>query len=175
MIYAYGLPAAAFLAAARLWRVEPRDPLADLCEIAAAGLLLLMVAIQLRLWTTGSLAAPDYDLADMAAQSLWWLIAAAVLLQGRLAARLPWARHAGNGLVVLAMAQLVLGHLLAANPLLSADPVGRLPLLNLLAVAYLAPAALLGAIAAAPDTGSTPGSARRSPSWRACSPSPGCR
>ncbi len=148
VLYAYGLPGAAFLAAARLWRTEPRDPVADLCEIAAAGFFLLMVALQLRLWTSGTLAAPSYDLAEMAPQTLWWLVAAAVLLQARLAPRLPWARYVGNGLILLAMAQLVLGHLLAANPLWIPDPVGRLPLANLLAAAYFAPAILLGAFGA---------------------------
>lgn len=150
-LYAYGLPAACFIAAARLWRQGAGDPLADLCEIAAAGFLLLLGALQLRLWTAGAIDAASYGLTDMAAQSLWWLAAAALLLRADLAPRLPWAPTVGRGLLVLAMVQLVVGHLGFANPLGTGEPVGTLPLLNLLGAAYLAPAALLGLIAARGD------------------------
>jgi uncharacterized membrane protein len=147
VIYGYGLPGAAFLAAGHLLRrAVPDDPLADVAETAGIVLLFLMVALQLRIWTAGSLETPGYTLTDMAMQSLWWLIASLLLLRPATLRRLPAARHAGLGLLALAGVQLAIGHLIAANPLFVEGPVGTAPLLNLLAVAYLAPAMLLGLI-----------------------------
>jgi uncharacterized membrane protein len=150
VIYGYGLPAAAFILAARLLRRTARAPdaaLADLAETTAVAFLFLMVALQLRIWTAGSLAAPGYRLFDMGVQSLWWLIAALLLLRPATVARLPAARWGGLGLMALASAQLLLGHLVAANPLATGDPVGTLPVANLIGLAYLAPALLLGLVA----------------------------
>lgn len=150
VIYGYGLPAAAFLLAARLLRRTARTPdaaLADLAETTAVAFLFLMVALQLRIWTAGSLAAPGYRLFDMGVQSLWWLIAALLLLRPATVARLPAARWGGLGLMALASAQLLFGHLVAANPLATGEPVGTLPLANLIGLAYLAPALLLGLLA----------------------------
>jgi uncharacterized membrane protein len=150
VIYGYGLPAAAFLYAAQLLRRTARSEdaaLADLAETTAVGFLFLMVALQLRIWTAGSLAAPGYRLFDMAVQTLWWLIAALLLLRPAVIARLPAARWGGLGLTAIACAQLLFGHLIAQNPLATGDPVGTLPVANLLALAYLAPALLLGLVA----------------------------
>lgn len=146
VLWGYGVPALAFLGAAKLTGRAAEDRLAALLAAAAAGFAFLMVAFQLRLWTAGSLRGA-YRLEDMVVQTLWWLTAAGLLLHPALAGRLPWARRAGLALVGLASAQILLGHLLAENPLLVATPIGDRPVVNLLAAAYLLPAAGLALLA----------------------------
>ncbi|HUS54956.1 MAG TPA: DUF2339 domain-containing protein [Thermohalobaculum sp.] len=142
VIYGYGIPAAAFLGASRLFGDARSDPLAALCEAAAVGFGFLMVALQLRVWTSGTIVGADYGLFDQAVQSVWWLIAAGLLLQRQVTARSKVALFGGRALLALAAVQIVLGHLLASNPLFVDDPVGEWPLVNLLGLAYLVPAVL---------------------------------
>jgi uncharacterized membrane protein len=148
VIYGYGIPAAAFFAASRLFGDARRDPLAALCEAGAAGFGFLMVALQLRAWTAGTIFWVDYGLFDQAVQSVWWLIAASLLLRREVTARSHVALYGGRGLLALAAFQIGLGHLLANNPLLAGEPVGAWPLFNLLGLAYLAPAMLCWLLAA---------------------------
>ena len=147
VIYGYGIPAVAFLFAARLFRTDSSDPLAMLCEIAGIGFAFLLVALQLRIWTSGDIDVPRYDLFDQAVQSVWWLIAAALLLRRELDERAPWAWFVGAGLLGLSVLQIALGQVIANNPVLTDEPVGDLPLLNLLGLAYLLPAAMLWVLA----------------------------
>jgi uncharacterized membrane protein len=109
--------------------------------------------LQLRLWTAGALDAPRHGLFDQAVQTLWWLGAASALLRPTARARLATAWHGGAALLALACAQIVFGHMIAANPLFTGEAVGGAPVFNLLGLAYLAPAALLAALAA--DKGAT--------------------
>jgi uncharacterized membrane protein len=139
VLWGYGVPAAAFLLAARRLGT---DPLALPCRAAAAGLGFLMVALQLRLWTGGSLAEAPWGLLDSGVQSLWWLVAATFLLRG---AGPVWI--AGAVLLGAAAVQLGLGHLIAMNPLLTGEAVGDWPGVNLLGLGYLAPALALGWLA----------------------------
>ena len=55
VIYGYGFPAAAFLLASRRFGDPRRDPLAALCEAGGVAFAFLMVALQLRLWSAGTL------------------------------------------------------------------------------------------------------------------------
>jgi uncharacterized membrane protein len=75
-------------------------------------------------------------------QSVWWLIAAGLLLRREVTARSHVALYGGQGLLALAAFQIGLGHLLANNPLFVDQTVGAWPLFNLLGLAYLAPAML---------------------------------
>ena len=146
--YGYGLPAIAFLLAARLFGDARTEPLAALCEAAAAAFGFLAVSLQLKAWTSGSLFTPNYALFDQAVQTAWWLTCAGLLLRREVTARSHVARYGSRALLVLAGAQVVLGHLVLANPLLSAGSVGTLPVLNLLGLAYLVPALLAWVLAA---------------------------
>jgi uncharacterized membrane protein len=148
VIYGYSIPAAALAGASRLFGDARRDPLAALCEAAAVGFGFLMVALQLRVWTAGTIIGADYGLFDQAVQSVWWLMAAGLLLQREVTARSQVALYGGRGLLVLAALQIGLGHLVGNNPLFVNDPVGAWPLFNLLGLAYLAPALLCGLLAA---------------------------
>jgi uncharacterized membrane protein len=144
VIYGYGIPAAALLGASRLFGDARRDPLAALCEAAAAGFGFLMVSLQLRVWTAGTIVWAEYGLYDQAVQSVWWLVAAGLMLRREVTARSRVALYGGRALLVLAALQIVLGHLLGNNPLLADEPVGAWPLVNLLGLAYLAPAVACG-------------------------------
>ncbi|WP_071675696.1 DUF2339 domain-containing protein [Nioella nitratireducens] len=143
VLYGYGLPAVALWLASRLFRAGGDDLTGTVLEIAAAGFAFLMVALQLRLWGAGSLKEPRWTLFDIAVQILWSLTAAAMLLRRELLARHGWAVKAGQGLVLLSMLMIVLGSVLAQSPLLVPQQIGSWPVVNLLGLAYLAPAAIL--------------------------------
>ena len=92
--------------------------------------------------TTAS-AQASRPLIETALHALWWLLVAAGLLRGGQPAPRPALTAAGNALMAASLAALVLGCTLLFNPLVTGDPVGRLPVLNALGLAYLLPAVLL--------------------------------
>ena len=144
VIYGYGIPAVSFFAASRIFGDARRDPLAALCEAGAAAFGVLMVTLQLRIWTSGTIFWGTYGLFDQAVQSIWWLIAAGLLLRPEVTQRSHVALFGGRALLALAALQIALGHLLANNPLFAYERVGGVPLFNLLGLAYLTPAILCG-------------------------------
>ncbi|TCP42920.1 DUF2339 domain-containing protein [Rhodovulum marinum] len=151
VIYGYGLPAAAMAGAARIFArgpEGPRAPVALLCEILAAGFAFLMVAFQLKLWTSGTLRPQGWDLFDSAVQVAWWSVATMLLLDRRVTALRPWPRPAGLLVLLAAGLAVGLGHVLSLNPLWTGEAVGTLPLLNLLGLAYLLPALIFWALGA---------------------------
>ena len=143
VVYGYGLPALAIYVASRLFGDPRTDMLAGLCQAVAAGLAFLMVALQLRIWTSGAIDHPRYDLFDQSIQSVWWLLVAALLLYQRSVERAVWARWAGYGLLALAAMQVLFGQVLGNSPLFSHQPVGAALVVNLLLLAYGVPAVLL--------------------------------
>lgn len=147
VVYGYGLPALTIFLAARILGRGGADAVTTLCEIAAAGFAFLMVALQLKLWTSGALFTPHWRLFDQAVQSLWWITAAALLLAEARRGKRPWTRIAGTGLLFLSLASVIFGHVLMKSPLMNREPVGFLPLLNLLGLAYLVPAVLYSGMA----------------------------
>ncbi|OWU86229.1 hypothetical protein ATO6_05160 [Oceanicola sp. 22II-s10i] len=150
VLYGYGLPAVALAVAARWFARDNSDLLVPLCEVAALGFALLMVSTQLLLWSNGELGA-RWQLTDHAIQTIWWTIAAALLLHARVVDRRPWAQWIGIGLLSLALAASVLFQVMQQNPIATGMPVGSWPLVNGLTLAYLIPAILFGTIAALRD------------------------
>jgi uncharacterized membrane protein len=146
VLYGYGIPAAALWRAGGILRRGGPDPLAVICQTAAVAFGFLLVAFQARIWTAGAIDG-YFALLDHSVQTLWWLIAAGLLLHRDVAAHLPTAGFGGAGLLTLACLQIVVGHLLWANPVWSDDPVGSWPVINLLGLAYLAPALALAWLA----------------------------
>lgn len=153
VIYGYGLPAAALIGAARLFsRTEMgrHDPLVILCEILGLGFGFLMVAFQLKLWTSGTIRPANWDLFDSAVQVLWWITAAALCLRRSATAQRPWLRYAGGAVLMAAGLVVGLGHGLSLNPLYNRALVGTWPLVNLLGLAYLLPAISFGWLGSRP-------------------------
>jgi uncharacterized membrane protein len=148
LIYAYAMPAVCFWLAARLFARAPEDPLANLLLGGAlvAWLLLAAQLIALSVRPTG--AGPVPGLAETGLNATAWLATALVLLRW-------WRREPGARLPPLAAALLIAAaaaavvgnNLVFANPVLTGEPVGARPILNLLLAGFGLPAAL--ALAAA--------------------------
>lgn len=150
VLYGYGLPAVFTGFAARVFARGGRDTAVVLCEIAAAGFGFLMVALQLRIWSSGSLDAPSWLLRDSAIQSVWWIVGSMLLLDRRFAGGRAWAQAAGQLLLGASGALVIFGSLVANNPVFEHEWVGRGPVFNLISLAYLVPALLYAAMAWAP-------------------------
>ena len=143
VLYGYGLPAAAFLLAARWFRRAGDDALVMLLEAGALVFVTLLATLEIHSMLAGSLRVPRSGLLEPSLQSVAWLaIAVGLTLRGGW-----WARRVvvwGSRLLVgAALVQIVCVQVLLDNPLWSAMPVGHLPVLNLLLLAYGLPALLL--------------------------------
>ena len=147
LLYGYGVPALAFWWAARRFRAQRDDHLVTLLEAGALALFWLLVTFEIRSLVAGDLAARAYDFPEQSLQTVAWLAIAYACLRlhrssGRVALLWGWRLLAG-----LAAVHSPLVQLLAFNPLWTGEPVGAWPLLNLLALAYLVPAAFALAFA----------------------------
>ena len=146
VLYGYGIPALAFYAAARLFR--PRDAVRTVALLESGALVfaLLLVALEIRLWTEGQIAAAQLTLFEASLHSLVWL--AAGWWRGR-----TWlsSRRAIDGwwsatLCGLGVATVVLFQLVGLNPVATHAPVAGYPIFNVLIIAYLLPAVLVTCI-----------------------------
>lgn len=140
VLYGYGVPALAFWWAARRLRRQDDDSLVLLLEGGALVLTWLWVTFEIRSLIVGDLGRLSYDLTEQSLQTLAWLAMAYGWLRayrhsGRVVLLWGWRLLAGLAAVHSPLFQLFL-----SNPLWSGDPVGNWPLVNLLALAYLAPA-----------------------------------
>ncbi|MDE2005974.1 MAG: DUF2339 domain-containing protein [Rhodospirillales bacterium] len=142
LLYGYGIPAIAFFAAARLFARLRDDWLITLLEGGALAFAALLGTLEIHNILLGPVGT-RYGLLEPCLQTIVWLaIALGLDARPQWAARpvALWGRRALSG---LAVAQIVLVLLLWRNPLWSYEPVGTLPVLNLLLLAYGVPAALL--------------------------------
>lgn len=146
ILYGYGVPAAACFFAAREFRKIKDDWLVAVLEAAALAFAVLLVSLEIRLFVAGSLDALHYGLLEQSLQSIAWLAIGSGLAirDGRSANVIS---HYGARLLLGAAAvQIVLLQLLVSNPLWSGEAVGSVPLLNVLSLAYLVPAAFAFAV-----------------------------
>jgi uncharacterized membrane protein len=148
LLWGYGVPALAFLAAAHWLSRDGRDAMARLSEAMGIVVAVLLVFFQLRHALHGGVMPARYGgLLDAGLAVLTVLCAALILL--RVDAQRPdaitriGARLFGLIALVVSGAGLVLG----VNPLLTDVPVAGGPFLNALLPAYLLPAILAGTIA----------------------------
>jgi uncharacterized membrane protein len=157
LLLAYGVPAACFWWAARIFLRRRDGIVVRLLEGGAALFGTLLVLLEIRHgFHPGALGAERWDFAEAAWQCSALFACAVIALwlhrRGGRVAMLWAARAAGAvGLVVGVI-------LLATNPWATNRDVGVLPLLNALAPAYLLPALLVGwAVARAPELREPPG------------------
>jgi uncharacterized membrane protein len=141
ILYGYGIPAVAFWWAASRFRRSADDLLVMVLEAGTLTFVWLFATLEIRSLVAGSLTVPRYGLAEQSLQTIAWLaLAYGWLRLYRVSGRKPllwgWRLLAG-----LAAVHTPLFQLLASNPLWSSDPVGDWPVVNLLALAYLAPGA----------------------------------
>jgi uncharacterized membrane protein len=147
LLYAYGVPLVAFALAAR-WFGEgrPADPLAAALNGGALIFWLLLVTQEIR-GAAGLSGVPPLGLAEASALGLAWLGTGLLLLRWQRLDPAAIVPRLGWPVLAAVAAALFLGHnLLLANPVLTGDPVGAWPALNLLLPAYGLPA-LLAALA----------------------------
>jgi uncharacterized membrane protein len=121
--------------------------IAKLASVSATGLLIFWSALEMRHWFQGPLVDLSQPLGAAEAYSypvlfLLWSLALRYLKQAN--ARLEM-RMIGYAMLAASGAWVVLGNMLAFSPLLQKWSVGAWPVVNLLALAYLVPAAGLAA------------------------------
>ncbi len=189
LLYGYGVPLAGFAAGAFVARRQGDRRTAYGLEMGALGLALALVSLEIcQAFHRGDPAAGPIGLAQWATLTVAWLGLAwlALELAGRLGERLPPVATegappeaspeavdavreplpslalGGRILALAALAGIVGGQVLVLDPLWSHQPVGAMPVFNLLLWAYGAPAALLLLLArrlSSPDDEVSPRSA----------------
>jgi uncharacterized membrane protein len=140
VLYGYGIPAIAFFTAARLFREGSRTPLSMLLDAGALVFAVLLVSLEIRLFATGSLDSTAYRLFEAGLHTLVWLATGTALFTIDRYAPLPVAHFGARVLFGMAATQILFGHLLLLNPLITHEPVGTWPVFNLLMLAYAVPA-----------------------------------
>ncbi len=147
-MYAYGVPALAFYWAARKFTAEFDEMLIAVLEAAAMVFLVLLVSFEIRLLMTGSLSAPSYSLLERGLHIIAWLtMAYGMLRQAPQFSISPypvykWGAYLLIGLAVVHLAGQMIEWLLIQSGI----RIGRLPIINALLAAYLAPAILFLAL-----------------------------
>ncbi|MFZ5673767.1 MAG: DUF2339 domain-containing protein [Pseudomonadota bacterium] len=147
ILYGYGIPALAFFAAAWMFRQRFADLTVTVLESGAFVFVLLLIALEIRIFTEGRIAADNVNLFELALHTLVWLGAGWWRLRAFAAAGRAIDKAWAGILIVLGLLGVVFGQLFALNPVITYDSVGTYPILNTLIVAYLAPALLIGLIA----------------------------
>ncbi|HEV2551068.1 MAG TPA: DUF2339 domain-containing protein [Stellaceae bacterium] len=143
LLYLYGIPALAFAATARWLGRGRRDYTVLLLEAGALALTMALITLEIRhLVGGGRIDGEHYGLLEQALQTDAWLAAGYALLARTGAGASPVREFGWRIIAGIAAANLVLGVCLGANPLLMPEPVGDLPILDVLLLAYAVPAGL---------------------------------
>jgi uncharacterized membrane protein len=143
ILYGYGIPALAFYGAARLFKQAEDGRLVLLLESAALLFFVLLLSFEIRhLVGGGRLDSVRYGFTEVSLQSAAWGVTAFGLLRqyciGKRLVPLWGYRILGS----LAILQIVSLQCLLLNPVWRSTNVGDWPVLNILLIAYLIPAAL---------------------------------
>lgn len=144
LLYGYGLPAAMFWLASRMFKARGDDKLVATLEAGALVFLTLLISLELRhvFSPDGRLDRFGYDFAEMAINTAVWGVSGLILLRGQLrhprfVFKYGWMVYAG-----LAIGQVVALHLLFMNPYFTGEKVGFTPVFNLLLLLYALPAVI---------------------------------
>jgi uncharacterized membrane protein len=141
VVYGYGIPAVMFFWAARLFRDKDAGPLVTLLQAGGLAFAVLLVSLQVRVFVAGSLGSLHYGLLEQSLQSAAWFSIGYVLAVHHRESAHPVSFYGSWILLGVAVGQVVLLQLGLSNPVLTRDPVGDYPLVNLLFLAYAVPAA----------------------------------
>ena len=147
ILYGYGIPALAFFGAAWMFRQRLNDLTVTMLESGAFVFALLLVALEIRIFTEGRIAAETLTLFELALHTLVWLGAGWWRLRAYVSAGRAIDKWWASILIGLGLAGVVFGQFFILNPLFSYESIGNYPIFNVLLVAYLAPAILIGLIA----------------------------
>jgi uncharacterized membrane protein len=147
LLYGFGIPAAAFWLAGRRLRRRADDAPARVVDLAALFFTVLLVFLEIRHFITGGdVYREGTALTDVAAD-VSAALALAIGLE-RLRQRSGSLIHnfGALALAALALAGIVFGLAVFANPLVTGEPVGG-PIFNLILLGYGIPALLAGVLA----------------------------
>ena len=139
VLYGYGIPMAAFLAAAWQFRKRIDDNLVIALEGGALVFGVLLVTLEIRHFITGSLDAEDYSLVEQSLQSIAWLAIGYGLYRQRRRSDRAVLRWGWRIVTSLATSHVLLIQVFLSNPMITGDRVGDWPVLNMLLLAYGAP------------------------------------
>ena len=143
ILWSYGISIAALVVGRRYLLAVSQDQLVMAVEAAIALLVFVLATLEVRsLFARGDMSAPTADFLERALYVLVWgaLALAALWIARRTGQQTAlWAWRLLGG---LAGATAVVVQTLMANPVFEPADVGSLPIVNLLLVAYAAPAAL---------------------------------
>ena len=148
LLYGYGVPTLAFIAATRQFGSRADDLLVKVLEAGAILFGTLFLTLEIRRFFYGRIDAPLQSLARDSVLTIVWLLLAWQLLrlgENRARTVLYWGAIALFGIASL---QAVLWQAMIANPLATGAAVGRWLALDALTVAYGIPAILYACIAA---------------------------
>ena len=137
VIYGYGVPAAAFYAAMHLF--GRRGHTGSALEGGALAFGLMTVSLELRVLVEGAIDAPRFGLFEASLQSGVWLLAGWRRASAWAVRQRDLDGYAAIVLIVLGAACVLGVQVIEQNPLVTGDSVGRLPFINVLALAYLLP------------------------------------
>ncbi len=148
LLAGYGVPAALAVFAAFITRRTPSLRLRNALQALACFLVLLTIAILVRHAMNGGVL--NDAVATLGEQSIYTLLAigaSATLMALDLSAASPVFRYGGMALGVVSVAMILTLHLLGLNPFITGESTGRIPLFNLLLLAYLLPGVAYGGLA----------------------------
>jgi uncharacterized membrane protein len=148
LLAGYGIPAALAVFAAFTTRRSPNLRLRNALQALACFLMLLTIAILVRHAMNGGVL--NDAVPTLGEQSIYTLLAigaSATLMALDLSAASPVFRYGGMTLGVISVAMILTLHLLGLNPFMTGESTGRIPLFNLLLLAYLLPAVAYGGLA----------------------------
>ncbi len=148
LLAGYGLPAIAFAAAAWALKRTPRGS----PELVAQGMAVVLGMIGAGMLVRhamngGVLDGTEPRLAEVAIDSLIAIGAGAVLVALDRRAASPVFRYGSMALGAISVVSVLVGHLLALNPLNTNASIGPWPVVDLLLLAYLLPGLALGLLA----------------------------
>ncbi|KAA1177928.1 DUF2339 domain-containing protein [Rhizobium tropici] len=148
LLAGYGIPAALAAFAAFIIRHSPSLRLRNALQALACFLVLLTIAILVRHAMNGGVL--NDAVPTLGEQSIYTLLAigaSATLMALDLSAASPVFRYGGMALGVISVVMILTLHLLGLNPFVTGESTGRIPLFNLLLLAYFLPGVAYGGLA----------------------------
>ena len=141
ILYSFGLPALAFGVAAKLFTKSTDDRLVDILESGAIAIGISLVSMEIRyFFGDGTLGFPKYNLLEQSLHSVAWFATGYGLYRRHRQSPRFMSFWGSKILIGLATAQVLIMQLFLYNPILTGFNVGTWPLVNILALAYVAPA-----------------------------------
>jgi uncharacterized membrane protein len=147
LLYGYGVPAFAFIVAARQFGSRADDIVVAVLEAGSIIFTMMLLTLELRHALYGRLDAPLSNLGRDAIQTVLWLgLAAFLLWLGERRGR-PVLIGGGISLFAAASAQAIIWQAFVVDPLWTRDSVGATMILDTIGLAYGLPALVCAAIA----------------------------